>query len=1549
MSVYPLYKEIFPPTSVEHCLCAKFTSPYDTNLILARTSVLEIYRFREEVDVASELAAGENEDMEVQEFGGDEDQKFLFPTLTPASTAPVMTARLELVAKYKLHGNIMSMGVVTTITSAMNGLDSLLLTFEDAKRKQLSLLEYSLATNSIVTVSIHFYEREDFKREFLSNTYAPKVHVDPSNRCAVTNFYGDKLAILPFCQEETLHIDEEETASNRPYAPSFVVDLASIHPEIKNVIDMTFLYDYYEPTLAILFETVQTWPGKLSSKKDTCSLIIVSLDISQKHYPIIYSPKPLPSSSLRLIPIPRPIGGILVIFSNGIIHIDQSSPATGIALNAFASSTTDFPLSYKYSTLGVALEGCQHVVIDSSRVMLFSRDGDMYLVELIQDGRSVQRIEIEKVGASTIPSCACLVSDGYFFLGSSLGESYLIQYGEEGKEEDGENKERKRSLLVRRNTAELDADLYGTDSRTSTIVTSTETENKKTGSGELWFRVCDTLINVGPIVDMTVGEPTYGEDDMNHNVRKDVELVTCSGYGKTGSLCVFHRAIIPRIISSFDLSECNDMWTVRCRKEFIYEGVRFDFGEAGSSMEDSQSETFDKYLFISKNARTMVLMTGEDIQELDNAGFYTEGPTISVGTLFNETRIVQVYANGISLLNADGITTQSIPFSNDSENAVIVSAHIVDPYVLLLCEDGSIKLLKADDTSNEIVFCKLTSDINAEPIISCCVYRDESDLFTLYRDLTQYLPSKPLQPRKKPPVSPQPENHNSPQVTSQKLHDLDDDIDNELYGDDSIVEDIVIDEANNIIEKKEVRGEKGEENGKTEMQVDEEERAGNEEELKEDKKVAEHKVTGMEDETKATFWAVLLRIDGALEIYQLPDFQEVFCFPNFDSLPQVLSDVTSRQNVKASGQSIEVIEILMTSLGENKKSPYLIVRTRLGDILIYSAFRSWTSSDTTPVNYFLSTTPNPTTPTTPTVSYFPTRLALRFSRIHHEYIARDPIHADTEDKPVSNRTYPYNPDEPWPETSNPSPSLQSIMKSIKRRLIPFRNVKGFAGVFVTGARPVWVICGAKRYVRVLPMGGEDGIKAFTQFHNVNCVHGFLYSNIEDVCRMGILPSDFSYDLEWPVKKINLGRSVHGIEYHPDMQVHALLSSVTVSFRLHDDNGEPIVGEYEDPNFPPKTQKFTLELISPVTWETVDRHDFNEDEQGLCIKCVSLQTKSTASGRKAFIAVGTGYFRGEDVGMRGTIYVYEIIEVVPEPDNPQTNHKFKLLCFEDVKGSVSAICDVNGYLLTCVGPKIFIRAFEDNDRLISVAFIDIQIYATCVSPIKDFILLGDIYNSAWFLGFQEEPAKLALLGKDYHKLSVIAANFILDDRVLYFVIADNDKNIHLFQYAPYNLQSFAGQKLVRRGDFHVGAQINTMVRIKRREVVRRDNAGADQMMMTDEESGSFAELCLCGTLDGSIGMVTPIPEKMYKRMQLLHAQMVNGIPHPAGLNPKSFRLLQSKLRLLQNPVKSILDGDLIFEFPSLAQNRQREMTKQIGTSVERVMDDLLTMQIALDHF
>ncbi|CAI2190579.1 700_t:CDS:2, partial [Funneliformis geosporum] len=40
----------------------------------------------------------------------------------------------------------------------------------------------------------------------------------------------------------------------------------------------------------------------------------------------------------------------------------------------------------------------------------------------------------------------------------------------------------------------------------------------------------------------------------------------------------------------------------------------------------------------------------------------------------------------------------------------------------------------------------------------------------------------------------------------------------------------------------------------------------------------------------------------------------------------------------------------------------------------------------------------------------------------------------------------------------------------------------------------------------------------------------------------------------------------------------------------------------------------------------------------------------------------------------------------EQDNLQTNIKYKLLCHEEVKRFVTAICDVKGYLLACVRPK-----------------------------------------------------------------------------------------------------------------------------------------------------------------------------------------------------------------------------------------------------------------------
>jgi hypothetical protein len=73
MSIYPLYKEVFPPTVVDNIVCAAFTSPSDVNVIVSCTSFLQIYKFIEE-ELITEENTGEDDSNITQELGKDDDQ-----------------------------------------------------------------------------------------------------------------------------------------------------------------------------------------------------------------------------------------------------------------------------------------------------------------------------------------------------------------------------------------------------------------------------------------------------------------------------------------------------------------------------------------------------------------------------------------------------------------------------------------------------------------------------------------------------------------------------------------------------------------------------------------------------------------------------------------------------------------------------------------------------------------------------------------------------------------------------------------------------------------------------------------------------------------------------------------------------------------------------------------------------------------------------------------------------------------------------------------------------------------------------------------------------------------------------------------------------------------------------------------------------------------------------------------------------------------------------------------------------------------------------------
>ena len=190
---------------------------------------------------------------------------------------------------------------------------------------------------------------------------------------------------------------------------------------------------------------------------------------------------------------------------------------------------------------------------------------------------------------------------------------------------------------------------------------------------------------------------------------------------------------------------------------------------------------------------------------------------------------------------------------------------------------------------------------------------------------------------------------------------------------------------------------------------------------------------------------------------------------------------------------------------------------------------------------------------------------------------------------------------------------------------------------------------------------------------------------------------------------------------------------------------------------------------------------------MSVKTMSLETSEHTHERQSLVVVGTAIIRGEDLPALGRIYVFDIIDVVPEPDHPETGKKLKLIAREEVKGAVTALSEIGtqGFLLAAQGQKCMVRGLKEDGSLLPVAFMDMQCYVSAAKELKGtgLCVMGDAIKGIWFAGYTEDPYQLRVFGKSSKHIEVLAADFLPDGKQLYVVAADADCNIHVLQFDP----------------------------------------------------------------------------------------------------------------------------------------------------------------------
>lgn len=688
------YTELVPPTAVTHAAALPFLGPSANNLVVAKTSLLQVFNV----------------------------------TRSPSDNA---SEKLVLVGEYSLAGTVTAIARVKTIDTKTGG-DALLLAFKDAK---LSLVEWDQENYRLSTISIHYYEGENV----ITQPFGPSLAecdsiltVDPNSRCAALKFGARQLAVLPFKQsgddlagEEEDGFDAEPTSANIkrrestmqnengesqeiPYKASFVVPITSLDPSLSHTVHLAFLHEYREATLGILSSQVEPSSTLLAERKDVLTYSIFTLDLEQRASTNMFTVSKLPSTLWKVVPLPLPIGGALLVGTNEVVHVDQSGKANATAVNEFAKLESDFGM-LDQSHLNLKLEDCAVEVLDSKsgELLIVMRDGSLATLQFQKIGRSISALNVSRVAmdnggdlVKATPSCIAKTASHSLFIGSEDGAASLMGWtrptasltrkrshakmlGKEPEEEDEEAME------------EDDDDLYDAEPETKKRALST---GSATVDAAASFGIRDVLPSLAPVNDVCLGRA-------KDSPRDRLQLLLGSGRERSSKLTCLNRDIVPQNVRQSNFQGAKNAWAIHA-----------------ATKDESQ---FDNLFFIYDGENTKVYdIANEETGYMERSApeFEGEGETIDMRTLANDSIVVQCRRQEIRTYDTNLALSQIIPMMDDETDAEFNIVHLsfCDPYLLVIRDDSSVQVLQVQ--GKEIEPLEGEETILEKKWLNGCVY-----------------------------------------------------------------------------------------------------------------------------------------------------------------------------------------------------------------------------------------------------------------------------------------------------------------------------------------------------------------------------------------------------------------------------------------------------------------------------------------------------------------------------------------------------------------------------------------------------------------------------------------------------------------------------------------------------------------------------------------------------------------------------------------------------------------------------------------------------------
>lgn len=128
--------------------------------------------------------------------------------------------------------------------------------------------------------------------------------------------------------------------------------------------------------------------------------------------------------------------------------------------------------------------------------------------------------------------------------------------------------------------------------------------------------------------------------------------------------------------------------------------------------------------------------------------------------------------------------------------------------------------------------------------------------------------------------------------------------------------------------------------------------------------------------------------------------------------------------------------------------------------------------------------------------------------------------------------------------------------------------------------------------------------------------------------------------------------------------------------------------------------------------------------------------------------------------------------------------------------------------------------------------------------------------------------------------LLVAQFLIEGSTLTILGVDIFGNIRVYAFDPQDPATFKGKKLLSKAAFYSGGRVSSVTRLTARPSEAAAGGGVG--------AASHRIGCLLSSFDASMGVVLPLDETTFKRMQSLQRKLITSVVQPAGLNPAMFR-------------------------------------------------------------